>query len=102
MAAVLQRTAQLCRTSTSTGSGRSKGRSRNIASKVYAAQEAFGKDKVNTVKGPVKIEGTATVSFLGAGGQEITIECPKVCAGPYTSHDKMLPMYTLCVQPQQP
>jgi hypothetical protein len=36
------------------------------------------KDKVNSTKAPVRVEGSSAVSFLGAGGQEITIECPKV------------------------
>ena len=92
MLALIQRSGQLCNALTSTSSGRSRGRSRSTAGKVYAAQEAFCKDKVNTVKGPVKVEGTAAVSFLGAGGQEITIECPKVCADTSTSHEMMLPM----------
>ncbi len=44
--------------------------------RVHAA-DAFCKDKVNTVK-RVNVEGTATVTFLGAGGQSVAVECPKV------------------------
>ncbi|KAK9839436.1 hypothetical protein WJX81_001882 [Elliptochloris bilobata] len=40
------------------------------------AADAFCKDKVNIVK-KVNVEGTATVTFLGAGGQSISVECPK-------------------------
>ena len=41
------------------------------------AADAFCKDKVNTTK-KVSVEGSATVTFLGAGGQSISVECPKV------------------------
>ncbi len=82
MAAFLQRSVQLGSTSNPLQSGTTR-RQRNITGvRVFAAQEAFCKDKVNTVKEVVKVEGTATVSFLGAGGQEITIDCPKVRASP--------------------
>ena len=78
MAAFVQRSAQLCSTSASIQTGRITRQNRNLRTRVFAAQEAFCKDKVNTVKEVVKVEGTATVSFLGAGGQEIAIDCPKV------------------------
>jgi hypothetical protein len=82
MAAYVQRSAQLCSTSTSIQSGRNRRQTRKTGTRVFAAQEAFCKDKVNTVKEVVNVEGTARVSFLGAGGQEITIDCPKVRIDP--------------------
>ena len=41
------------------------------------AADAFCKDKVNITK-KVSVEGSATVTFLGAGGQSVSVECPKV------------------------
>jgi hypothetical protein len=52
--------------------------SRKFSVETLAAQEPFCRDKVATVPKAVRAEGTSTVSFLGAGGQEISIECPKV------------------------
>ena len=51
---------------------------RRMSCRTSAAQDAMCKDKVNSVKAPVRVEGSSAVSFLGAGGQEITIQCPKV------------------------
>lgn len=69
----------LCSTSNLLQSGVGKPRrGRHTSCRTFAAQDAFCKDKVNSSKAPVHVEGTSTVSFLGAGGQEISIECPKV------------------------
>ena len=44
------------------------------------------KDMVNTRKERLAAEGTATVTFLGAEGQEMSIECPKVMAATAEPH----------------
>lgn len=42
--------------------------------------DAMCKDLVNAPRKQEAVqEGIATVSFLGAGGKEITVDCPKVC-----------------------
>ena len=44
--------------------------------------DAMCKDLVNAPRKAEAVqEGVASVSFLGAGGKEITVECPKVCKG---------------------
>ncbi len=64
----------------------------------YAKQDTFCKDVVN-IRKEVKTEGVARVSFLGAGGHEIQIDCPKVslsyvprftAAHPHCSQEKCL------------
>jgi hypothetical protein len=69
----------VCSTSYPTAAVRQRGGASaqgRTAVRVHAA-DAFCKDKVNTVK-RVNVEGTATVTFLGAGGQSVAVECPKV------------------------
>ena len=42
------------------------------------ADDGFCRDKIGTPTGPASAaEGTATVVFLGAGGQAVEVECPK-------------------------
>lgn len=60
------------------------------------AADAFCKDKVNTVK-KVNVEGSATVTFLGAGGQSISVDCPKVLC---SSFEALLSL--LCPAPAWP
>lgn len=67
-----------CGTSAPAISSRKSASGRQFVVRTFAAQDAFCKDKVATPKTSVAVEGTATVSFLGAGGHEIRIECPKV------------------------
>lgn len=70
---------QSCSTSgrAHTSSRSSRGRCRHL--RTAAKQDTYCKDVVN-IKKEVKSEGVARVSFLGAGGHEIQIDCPKVGA----------------------
>jgi len=46
-------------------------------------QDAMCKDQVNTPRQSEPSDGgVASISFLGAGGLEITVECPKVNFSP--------------------
>ena len=47
----------------------------------YAKQDTFCKDVVNVTK-KVETEGSSRISFMGAEGHEIQIDCPKVSPGP--------------------
>ena len=52
-------------------------RGRGHCTRVYAA-DAMCKDMVNTRTQRTASEGTATITFLGAEGQEMSVNCPKV------------------------
>ena len=60
---------------TQTTTRRSRGRCQHL--QTYAKQDTFCKDVVNVTK-EVKAEGVSRISFLGAEGHEIQIDCPKV------------------------
>lgn len=68
---------QSCSTTgrTQTMPRRSHGRSQHL--QTYAKQDTFCKDVVNVTK-EVKAKGVSRISFLGAEGHEIQIDCPKV------------------------
>ena len=53
-------------------------RGRGHCTSVYAA-DAMCKDMVNTRTQRTASEGTATITFLGAEGQEMSVDCSKVC-----------------------
>lgn len=57
---------------------RSRERCRHV--QTYAKQDTFCKDVVNVTK-KVNTEGSSRISFMGAEGHEIQIDCPKVTPG---------------------
>ena len=63
---------------------------RRIATRIYAA-DALCKDLVNERKAPQQsAEGTATVSFLGAEGKELNVECAKVGKCPHNLQQSLI------------
>ena len=62
------------------------------------AADAFCKDKVNVTK-KVSVEGSATVTFLGAGGQSISVQCPKVSL-PRSTVSQRVPLCSSSVKQQ--
>lgn len=62
-------------------------RSRRHSAVVVRADDAFCRDKVSLGgNSAVEVEGTSTVVFLGAGGQQVEIQAPKV--GAQGSHSR--------------
>lgn len=54
-------------------------RAQQRASVKVRAADALCKDLVNEPKRQRQsVEGSSTVTFLGAGGKEMSVECPKV------------------------
>lgn len=50
---------------------------RRHRSVIVRADEGFCRDKVSSPAGSVTVDGTSKITFLGAGGQSVTVECSK-------------------------